>query len=147
MIYIQFIYVHTKTWKGVKTVKIENIAVFALGNIGYGFLELLWRGRTHWTMMITGGICLLTLYRMEQHWKQEMLVFRCIKGAVLITCIEFLIGILVNRIMKWNVWDYSRAPGNLLGQICPLYFLFWYFLCYPVFGLTGLLQKAWHRTH
>ena len=136
-----------KDGKGYGMLKSENVTVFALGALGYGLLELLWRGRTHWTMMVTGGICLLTIYRADRQWNREMLVFRCIKGAILITCIEFFAGVLINRVMKWNVWDYSRAPGNLLGQICPLYFLLWYFLCYPVYGLTGLLRKGFLRTH
>ena len=74
-----------------------------------------------------------------------MLVFRCIKGAIMITCIEFLVGILVNRVMGWNVWDYSRSPGNLLGQICPMYLLLWYFLCYPVYQLIGLLHGLFRK--
>ena len=114
------------------------------GSIGYGLIELLWRGRTHWTMMATGGICLMMLYRLDRAWQEEMLVFRCIKGAIVITCTEFLVGVLVNRVFHWDVWDYSKAPGNLLGQICPLYFLLWYFLCYPVHLLTKFLYKRFH---
>lgn len=125
--------------------KSENAAVFALGGIGYGLLEMLWRGRTHWTMMLTGGFCLLILYRMDRRWKEEMLVFRCIKGAILITCTEFLVGVLVNKVLRWDVWDYSRSPGNLLGQVCPMYFLLWYFLCYPVYLLTEILHRTLGR--
>lgn len=121
--------------------KSENATVFALGGIGYGLLEMLWRGRTHWTMMMTGGLCLLILYRTDRGWQREMLVFRCIKGAILITCVEFIIGVMVNRVLHWDVWDYSRSPGNLLGQICPMYFLLWYFLCYPIGLLNSMLRK------
>ena len=122
--------------------KSENAAVFALGGIGYGLLEMLWRGRTHWTMMVTGGLCLLILYRADRGWRQEMLVFRCIKGAILITCVEFIVGVVVNMLLRWNVWDYSRSAGNLLGQVCPMYFLLWYFLCYPIGLLNRILRKT-----
>ena len=122
--------------------KSEKAAIFLIGGVGYGAIELLWRGRTHWTMMVTGGVCLLTLFQAERRWKNEMLVFRCIKGAVLITCLEFIVGVLVNKVLKWNVWDYSQLPGDLMGQVCPLYFILWYFLCYPVYLLTGLLRRS-----
>lgn len=122
----------------------ENFAVLFLGGAGYGLIELCWRGHTHWTMVLTGGVCLLILYRVNQLWQGEFLVFRCIKGAILITCVEFVVGLLVNRLLHWAVWDYSGAVGNLLGQVCPLYFLLWYFLCYPISGLTKFLYQKFH---
>ena len=39
--------------------------------------------------------------------------------------LELLCGLLVNRALGWAVWDYSAQPGNLWGQICPLYTLLW----------------------
>ena len=27
------------------------------GGVAYGLIELLWRGRTYWTMVLTGGAC------------------------------------------------------------------------------------------
>lgn len=127
--------------------KREDLTVLLTGGIGYGLIELCWRGRTHWTMVLTGGLCLWMLYRMDQCWEGELLVFRCVKGAVLITCLELVMGLLVNVLLDWEVWDYSRSPGNLLGQICPLYSLLWYFLCYPIFLLTRLLRNRFHPQH
>lgn len=124
--------------------KHENLTVLSLGGIGYGLIELCWRGHTHWTMVATGGVCLLLLYHMNRLWRREYLVFRCIKGAILITCLELAVGVVVNLICRWNVWDYSNSPGNLLGQICPLYFLLWYFLCYPIYLLTGFIDQKFH---
>ena len=39
-----------------------EIAVFVLGGAAYGMIEILFRGYTHWTMVLTGGACILTLY-------------------------------------------------------------------------------------
>ena len=36
---------------------LEYGCVFAAGGLGYGGLELLWRGRTHWSMLLCGGVC------------------------------------------------------------------------------------------
>ena len=39
-------------------------------------------------------------------------------GAWGITCAEFLTGLVVNRALGLGVWDYSKQPHNLMGQIC-----------------------------
>ena len=39
-----------------------DAAIFLLGALGYGAVETLWRGGTHWTMLLTGGVCFLLIY-------------------------------------------------------------------------------------
>ena len=39
--------------------KIEYICVFLSGGIIYSFIEVAWRGYTHWSMTIAGGICFM----------------------------------------------------------------------------------------
>ena len=41
-------------------------AVFSLGGLGYGGIEILWRGATHWSMLLTGGVCLLLLEQLDR---------------------------------------------------------------------------------
>ena len=47
---------------------------------------------------------------------------------------------IVNLAFGWNVWNYSGLPGNLLGQICPQYFVLWL----PV-ALVGIVLDDWIR--
>lgn len=108
----------------------EYAAVFAVGSVGYSAIELIWRGRTHWTMALTGGACLSGLYALAQKEQQPLWIY-CLKGAGMITGAELAVGLVVNRRLKWGVWDYSAVPLNLLGQICPLYSALWYLLCRP----------------
>ena len=126
--------------------KIRDYSVICLiGSVGYSLLEILWRGFTHWTMAATGGLCLTLLYRLDQKHSREGLFLRCLKGATLITAVEFLVGCLVNRLLTSQVWDSSSSFGNLLGQVCPLYSLLWFFLCIPVYRLTGSLRQLFRR--
>ncbi|MGI6031475.1 MAG: putative ABC transporter permease [Eubacteriales bacterium] len=103
------------------------------GGIGYNGVELLWRGYSHWSMTVTGGICLLLLWTLQQRMADQSLWKRCVMGMILITAVEFLVGCVVNLVFCWEVWDYTDAPCNLLGQVCLPYSLLWGLLCAPVF--------------
>ena len=37
----------------------DRFVTFCLGAAGYGLLEYLYRGRTHWTMLLAGGAALV----------------------------------------------------------------------------------------
>jgi len=118
----------------------ELLLIYLVGGFGYGGIEMLWRGYTHWTMMLLGGLCFLLIYlistRMQAVWPGRWLA--C---AAVITTLEFLCGCLVNLRLGWEVWDYSHEPGNLLGQICPLFFFLWLLLSIPCSGLAVLMKK------
>ena len=34
-------------------------------------------------------------------------------------------GLILNVWLKLDIWDYSRLPGNLWGQVCLKYALLW----------------------
>ena len=38
-----------------------NILIFSIGACGYGLIEILWRGYTHWSMLGAGGLSFLGL--------------------------------------------------------------------------------------
>ena len=123
----------------------QNIAVFTVGSLAYSAIEILWRGYTHWTMMITGGICFVVLFRVFCKIARCQLWKKCMAGAGIITSIEFLAGCIVNLGLRMDVWDYSYLPFNLLGQICPLYSFLWGLLSIPAVYLTNRLQKLFSR--
>lgn len=107
----------------------EKIAAFATGCAGYPILELLWRGRTHWSMGLAGGLSLLLVYPLCQ--KKNSRLF-CCKAAAVITAVELVFGLIFNIILRKNVWDYSKLRFNLWGQVCLPYFLLWVLLAFPV---------------
>lgn len=105
--------------------------VWCVGAVLYSIIEILFRGYTHWTMTITGGVCLMCLYANEKNNLQAKLWKRCLAGSVIITTVEFLVGCIVNIHLGWDVWDYSDRMFNILGQICPLFSVLWLLLCIP----------------
>ena len=100
-----------------------------IGSIIYMSLELLWRGYTHWTMGVLGGICFICLGLINEILSWETpLVLQMLIGSTIITVLEFITGCIVNLWLGWNVWDYSNLPLNLLGQICLPFSILWYFI-------------------
>ena len=41
---------------------LDRALVFGTGASFYSLLETIWRGHTHWSMSLTGGLVLLTVY-------------------------------------------------------------------------------------
>ncbi len=120
----------------------KHFFIFSAGALGYGLLELLWRGRTHWTMLLAGGICFYIYYKLCEDEKNMPLFKKCALGALIITCIELIFGTVFNVSLSMDVWDYSNLPFNFHGQICVPFFILWFFLCIPLTFLCDKLQKA-----
>ncbi|MBQ6877366.1 MAG: hypothetical protein IJO22_03070 [Oscillospiraceae bacterium] len=103
----------------------NNGKIFVFGAAGYYLLETLWRGHSHWSMAAAGGISLLFLINVFKKLKNAPLYFKSIVGGTIITAVEFVFGIVFNLFLGMSVWDYSSVPGNILGQICPVFSLLW----------------------
>ena len=61
-------------------------------------------------------------------------------GAMVITLIELITGVIVNERLNQNVWDYSNLSYNYRGQICLWYSLVWFFLSYSIIKIFKLLN-------
>ena len=117
------------------------IILFPSGGMLYCILEILWRGYTHWSMFLLGGLCLYILFCTFNRINSAPLLLKAIIGGGIITVAEFLTGCIVNLSLGWNVWNYSAAPFNLLGQVCLPYTILWTLLCLPV----ALFSKAFGK--
>lgn len=120
----------------------EKGIVFFIGALGYGVVEVWFRGYTHWTMLVTGGCCFLFLYMINERFKNFNLWEKCLIGTMVITTAEFLVGCVVNLWLGWNVWDYSNFRINLWGQICLPFSVLWFFVSIPIYSLSTVLHKA-----
>jgi hypothetical protein len=123
----------------------EYLIVFLLGASAYCTLEILFRGFTHWTMFIAGGLCFTILYHIFNGNRSRPLWKYCLIGALIITCIEFLFGCIFNLVLGWNVWDYSSYPLHFMGQICLAYTLLWFLLSVPILWIARGLKRRLSR--
>ena len=102
---------------------LRKLWTFLVGGLAYVGLEWLWRGYSHGSMFLAGGICLLAIGHLGEVRPILPLPARILAGAGIITMVELGMGLLFNR--GYQVWDYRTQPGNFLGQICPMYCLLW----------------------
>ncbi len=119
----------------------RNLGLFAIGGLLYYLIEILWRGCSHMSMFIVGGICFVLIGLINEYlsfdtplWKQQLI------AAVIVTLIEFFSGLILNVWLHMNIWDYSSLPFNLLGQICLEYSLMWILLSLPAILLDDWLR-------
>ena len=62
-------------------------------------------------------------------------------GALVITCIELIAGVIFNILLRQDVWDYSNMPLNFLGQICLPFSAVWFILYFPAEYLCLALKR------
>ena len=137
------VFLHNNTKKGgvfMKKAK-KYLKIYSIGAVGYTILEIIWRGYTHWTMSIVGGLCFSFIYKINSRFKSCKTSVKCLLGSGVITMIEFLSGVIINIVLKWNVWDYSRFRFNIKGQVCPLYSALWFVLCLPLTHFCKFLSE------
>lgn len=104
-------------------------------------IEILWRGRTHWSMLLAGGTSFLGLSKISTALKHKNIFIKALAGCGFITTIEYIFGIVFNVILKRKVWDYSKMPLNIGGQVCALYSFFWLILSFLFIPLADKIQS------
>ena len=115
--------------------------LFFIGGFIYYLIEIIYRGYSHWTMFLLGGCCFVLIGLVNEiiPWKMKLWKQGLI-GTGIITSLEFITGVIVNIILKWNVWDYSETPFNIMGQICLPFSFLWFFISLAAIILDDYLR-------
>jgi len=101
----------------------KTLGLFLMGGSGYVCMELLWRGRSHYSMFLAGGVCFLLLGQLQRRFPGWHPLIKGTVGAAVITAVELTAGLIFNR--GYQVWDYRGMPMQFLGQICLPFTLLW----------------------
>lgn len=120
----------------------KNLTILTVGGLAYGLVEIAWRGETHISMFLVGGLCFLIIgYLDEFNYKPSLITQAAISSAV-VTTVEFMSGVIINIILGLRVWDYSEMPFNVLGQICMPFSGLWFLLSIPAIYLDDIIRSA-----
>lgn len=123
----------------------KYIFLFLIGGFGYGGIEVFFRGFTHWSMIITGGTALVLLTLIYNETPSLPIWIKSVFGTITITLLELSVGIIINRIFSFGVWDYTDLPVNFLGQISLRFSLCWYAMSFFCFSFIKAFQKLFSR--
>lgn len=96
-------------------------------------------------MGFLGGFIFLLLGKLNEFAlirEKLPLSVQCLIGAVIITVLEFLCGVVLNVWLKLDIWNYEGYPFAhlFLNQINLFHFLMWFFISIPVFWLDDVLR-------
>ena len=135
-------FISADTTSMVKHIFFKELNItFLIGAIAYPCLEIAFRGHTHWTMSLAGGLCFALLYAFQAAMPDLPFWQKAVAGTVIITTVELAIGTVVNLWLHWTVWDYSDLHFHYLGQISLAFVFIWYFLSSLFFGVAGSVRR------
>ncbi len=110
---------------------IKYVILWYTGGIAYFYLEILFRGYSHFSMIICGGLCFLLVGLIGDKILRKnipniaKILIVMLVGSFVISLAELITGLIVNVGMGLDVWDYSDIPYNFMGQICLTFSFFW----------------------
>lgn len=110
-------------------VLLGGLVSFSVGVLFYPWIEILYRGYTHISMALAGGLAMAFLYVLAFFPLSR--ASKMFLGALFVLILELNIGLICNMVLKLNVWDYGNLPLSFCGQISFIYAVFWFFLCLP----------------
>ena len=127
-----------------KKIIIPYSVIFLVSGFIYTMLELMWRGRTHWTMFLCAGLCGLVMANINNNLLEFNTDFleQVFVSALCCTTFEFLFGIIFNG--DFSIWDYRGLWGTIhvLGdQVNILFFGIWIIISF--FSLLFLDWLQW----
>ena len=120
---------------------LQHISLFLIGGSLYWLIENIFRGYSHPSMFVLGGICFVLIGLINKIFPWTMKIeFQMLIGGFIITLLEFITGFIVNIWLKMDIWDYSHLPYNFKGQICLLYSVFWFLISSVAIVLDDFLR-------
>jgi len=136
----------------------KTLLIFLIGFCVYPAIEIIWNTILTpfdykifiglFSMGILGGVLLVVLGHLNEikivreKWPTWI---QAIVGGCIITLLELVTGLIVNRWLGWKVWDYTEMPFNFMGQICLLYSVFWVILSPLAFWLDDIFRLGYDR--
>lgn len=120
--------------------------LFMFGGCLYYCMEWLFKmfvshGKISFSMFIVGGLCFVLVGLINEVFPYDMpLALQALVGACVITCVEYVSGVILNIWLGMGIWDYSDKFMNLRGQVCLQFSILWFILCFPAIVLDDYLR-------
>lgn len=127
--------------------QLRSVVLWTFGGALYFLIEVAWKLFTghpediSWTMLVLAAIVCIPLDLANERMPWCMPIWQqAILGGLCITAAELAVGLILNVWLGMNVWDYSRLPLNLWGQISLMWSMVW-----VIMGGLGIVFLDWLR--
>ena len=132
-----------ETMSDSKSIVLKRIAkayyLFMIGGATYLFMEVTFRGYSHISMFVVGGLCFI-LIGLINELTTLSITTQMLLSAGIITMLEYISGCILNLGLGLNVWDYSNMPYNLNGQICLIFSVLWIFVSLFAIAVDDIIR-------
>lgn len=93
-------------------------------------------------MYFVGGLCGLLIGKINSSITLNKLSYRLqvFIGFAIIMVLEFVSGIIFNKLLGFHLWDYSSWPFNIAGQVCLYAALLWIFMVPMAMWIDDVLR-------
>ena len=131
----------------------KNIIIFVVFGTIYINIEVLFRALQYYEnfgpaligysslwMFLVGGLSALLVGLINENFKMP-LPLECLLGGLIITLIELISGLILNKWLGFYLWDYTDMPLNIEGQVSLLFSMFWVMLVPCIHFLDDLLRR------
>lgn len=124
-----------------KTYLCKEFIIFIIFGALYCLLEISFRGYTHSSMFLLGGLCGVLIGILNEITPTMPIPLQMLISSIMVTVLEFIFGYILNIKLGLHVWDYSNRAFNYKGQICLLFSILWFLLSLIVIYLDDYLKE------
>ena len=109
---------------------VKFLILLSSGGLIYVLIEFLYRGRSHWSMFLVGGICFVLIGGLNNWFPWNWSILRQMGiSAAIVTAVEFVSGILLNMVLNLDV--------------CLPFTVIWFFLSFLAIVADDFLRWLW----
>lgn len=119
------------------------MTIFFIGGLVYTSIEIVYRGYSHINMFILAGIVSILIVLMNDilYSFETDYIIQVTTTAAIAMVGEGIAGLIVNFMLKLNVWDYSNLCGNFFfGQCNIFYCMAWIPICAIGIPILDIIQ-------
>ena len=120
---------------------LKDIILFLIFGAIYYVLECIWKDSlSHWTVFVLGGLICVLIGGVNEKIEWDMPFFQqCTIGMGVAIFSEAFVGIILNIILKLNVWHYTRL--SFFWHQCSVPFcIIWFILASACIVLDDVLR-------
>lgn len=127
--------------------------IFAISSFGGWLLEVIYRSITRRKFINAGflygpflpiyGLGAMVIMLLQFIFRAWPLVPRLLISGLMLTAIEYVVGLLAEKIFKLKLWDYSNNKLNFQGRVCLLFSSLWTVLAlvFVIFFYPALVRQ------